>query len=56
MTLENAIELIKQEYEKANDNHYVINPLAYALYQVWKKADAIKAWNRRADNVQEEKV
>lgn len=37
MTLENAIELIKQEYEKATDSHYVQNPLAYALYQVWKK-------------------
>lgn len=39
MTLENAIELIKAEYEKATDSNYVYNPLAYALYQVWKKAD-----------------
>lgn len=39
MTLENAIELITQEYERASDSHYVQNPLAYALYQVWKKAD-----------------
>lgn len=39
MTLENAIELIKVEYGKATDSHYVHNPLAYALYQVWKKAD-----------------
>lgn len=39
MTLENAIELIKREYEKATDSNYVHNPLAYALYQVWKKAD-----------------
>lgn len=39
MTLENAIELIKFEYEKATDSNYVNNPLAYALYQVWKKAD-----------------
>ena len=39
MTLENAIELIKAEYEKATDSNYVNNPLAYALYQVWKKAD-----------------
>ena len=39
MTLENAIELIKTEYEKATDSNYVYNPLAYALYQVWKKAD-----------------
>ena len=39
MTLENAIDLIKQEYEKASESNYVNNPLAYALYQVWKKAD-----------------
>lgn len=39
MTLESAIELIKSEYEKATDSNYVNNPLAYALYQVWKKAD-----------------
>lgn len=39
MTLENAIELIKLEYGKATDSNYVNNPLAYALYQVWKKAD-----------------
>lgn len=39
MTLENAIELVKEEYAKATDSNYVRNPLAYALYQVWKKAD-----------------
>jgi hypothetical protein len=39
MTLENAIELIKSEYGKATDCSYVKNPLAYALYQVWKIAD-----------------
>lgn len=39
MTLKNAIDLIKQEYEKASEINYVNNPLAYALYQVWKKAD-----------------
>ena len=39
MTLEEAKELLDKEYEKANGLNYVINPLAYALYQVWKKAD-----------------
>ena len=39
MTFENAIDLIKQEYEKASESNYINNPLAYALYQVWKKAD-----------------
>lgn len=37
--LDNAIDLIKEEYAKATDSTYVRNPLAYALYQVWKKAD-----------------
>lgn len=39
MTLEEAIEMLKKEYEKAKKLRYVHSPLAYALYQVWKKAD-----------------
>ena len=39
MTLEEAKELLDEEYERAKRLDYVINPLAYALYQVWKKAD-----------------
>lgn len=39
MTLEEAKALIDEEYERAKRLEYVINPLAYALYQVWKKAD-----------------
>ncbi len=42
MTLEKAIELLKAEYERAKTLEYVRNPLAYALYQVWKKADRAK--------------
>ena len=26
-----------EEYEKASESNYVNNPLAYALYQVWKR-------------------
>lgn len=39
MTLEIAIEMLKTEYEKAKKQGYIYNPIAYALYQVWKKAD-----------------
>jgi hypothetical protein len=39
MTLEEAIEMLKIEYERAKNLDFVIKPLAYALYQVWKKAD-----------------
>lgn len=39
MTLEKAIELLKVEYEVAKQLEWVHNPLAFALYQVWKKAD-----------------
>lgn len=39
MTLEQAIEMLKTEYERAIKLDFVINPIAYALYQVWKKAD-----------------
>lgn len=39
MTLEEAKALLDEEYERAKRLEYVHNPLAYALYQVWKKAD-----------------
>lgn len=39
MTLQKAIKLLEAEYERAKQLEYVHNPLAYALYQVWKKAD-----------------
>lgn len=39
MTLEGAIKSLKIEYEFAKIRKYIKNPLAYALYQVWKRAD-----------------
>lgn len=39
MTLEEAKELLDEEYERAQRLDFVHSPLAYALYQVWKKAD-----------------
>ena len=39
MSLDNAIEMLKAEYEKAKTIDFVKNPLAYALYHVWKAAD-----------------
>lgn len=42
MTLEQAIELLKKEYERAKNMEYVKKPLAWALFQVWKKADKMK--------------
>jgi hypothetical protein len=42
MTLNKAIKLLEEEYERAKTIEWVQNPLAYALYQVWKKVDAEK--------------
>ena len=39
MTLQEAIKLLEEEYERAKGFKHIFNPLAYALYQVWKKAD-----------------
>lgn len=39
MTLEKAIKLLETEYERAKKLEWVHNPLAWALYQVWKKVD-----------------
>ena len=43
MTLEKAIEILKAEYERALKLEWVHNPIAYALYQTWKKADNYKS-------------
>lgn len=42
MTLKKAIKLLETEYERAKKMEYVRNPLAWALFQVWKKADSEK--------------
>ena len=47
MTLEQAKELLDEEYERAKRLDYVYNPLAYALHQVWKKADKKRCSNER---------
>ena len=39
MTLEQAMKILKSEYERAKKIEWVHNPVAYALYQTWKKAD-----------------
>ena len=39
MTLDKAKKLLEEEYERAKRLEYVRDPLAYALYQVWKMAD-----------------
>jgi hypothetical protein len=42
MTLEDAIELLRKEYEKASNTNYVNRPLSCALYHTWKKVDSEK--------------
>lgn len=37
--LRKAVRLLNKEYEKAQRQPFVRDPLAYALYQVWKAAD-----------------
>ena len=42
MTLEQAIELLREEYREAKKMGFVKKPLAWALYQVWKKVDQMR--------------
>ena len=39
MDIEEVIELLRQEYEKAKQKPWVQYPMAYALYQTWKQVD-----------------
>jgi len=38
MRIDRALLLVKEEYEQAKKYEWVLDPVAYALYQVWKKA------------------
>ena len=42
MTFDEVVELLKLEHEKAKKLEFVKNPLAYALYKVWKMIDKKK--------------
>lgn len=46
MTLEQAISLLRERYEKARKNKYVQFPLAWALHQVWREADK-ERWGKQ---------
>lgn len=37
--ISDAVKMIEEEYKKAKKLDYVKNPLAFALYAVWKKID-----------------
>lgn len=39
MTLDEVIELLRKEYERAKGKEYIRKPLAFALYSVWKIVD-----------------
>lgn len=39
MKIETAIKKVKEEYERAVNLEFVRDPVAYALYQVWKESD-----------------
>lgn len=50
MTLEKAVKLLEEKYERAQKMEYVQKPLAWALYQVWKEADSMKYEKQREYN------
>lgn len=50
MSLDHIFDRIKEEYEAALTKRHIYNPLAYALYVVWKEADGDKSNIRKPDN------
>jgi hypothetical protein len=44
MTIEKAVKLLKKYHKQAEDNNkvypnFIKNPVAWALYQVWREAN-----------------
>lgn len=46
MPIGEAVETLKAEYEEACKLEYVIDPVAYALHETWKKAHARRRQER----------
>lgn len=42
MRIEEALDLVKKEYENSKNLEFVRDPVAYSLYKVWKLADTDK--------------
>lgn len=42
MTIDEAIAYLRETYEAAVKNPLVHNPLAFALYKTWRKADEMR--------------
>ena len=42
MNLEKAIEILREEYEKAKTQEWILDPLGWAFYPTWKRIDAGK--------------
>ena len=40
MTITKALNMVVDQYERAKKMEHIHNPLAYALYKVWKVADS----------------
>ena len=44
LTIEQAIELIRDKYDDNKDKKWVHDPVAYTLYEVWKITDSKKEY------------
>ena len=49
ISIEKALGMVKDEYLRAVSLPFVENPLAYALYRVWRRADINKQNRRKLD-------
>jgi hypothetical protein len=50
MTLEEAIEIVREEYQKAIDLPWVWSPIAYAMYEAWKRVDNAERQKKHDEN------
>lgn len=53
LTIEQAIELIRDKYEENKEYRWVHDPVAYTLYEVWKIADSKREYVPSKDGGQD---
>ena len=42
LTIEEVIEHLKAEYERAKKKSFVAKPMAYALHSIWREVDLME--------------
>lgn len=53
ISLEEAINMLREEYEQAKEMEFVHKPVSYALYQTWARIDGIEHVRYKLETIED---